>query len=277
MDEHQQAAALARLADRRRRDGTAPAAEPHPPPPVDRGEIRVPDPPDAAVARRGLPRHPTPKVLAGHLRDVADALEIHGRAALDLAPVLAARGWPSGTAGGGVSGGGASIRVLNEDGDEELVPVTSTEAAAMHEDRWADADRELAARLRALFTAAARAHQFVADLAAHADDADPLPAGTGECQACGRFVRPTKARPDDRLRSGLCDRDRQAWKRSGLDRQAWLAQRRTDPAEAAAVPLGEGATSCREGHVCCVRAAEHEHWHAPGSCPACLVVVASAS
>lgn len=269
MSDHDQTAALARLADRREHAGAGHSGPPSPPPPVDHGETRVTEQPDETVARHGLPRHPTPKVLARHLRDVADALETHGRAALDMAPLLAARGWPSGGAGGGkVSGGGATIRVLNEEGDEELVSVTSTEAAAMAYDRWRGADRELAGRLRALFTAAARAHQYVADLVVHADDVDPLPAGTGECQACTIFCRPTKTRPNFRLKGGLCPAHYQAWRRSGVLKDEFLREHRKNP-DAGGGDEPSERVGCGQGHRCCDLTATHTHWHKPPYCPAC--------
>lgn len=224
---------------------------------------------DRMIARQGLAKHPVPKVTAAHLRTVADAIEDHGATAERRAALLAARGWPSGTLGSGSrsSDNTSSVeRAVGLQGDDDVQPRT---------DRWVDADRELATRWRQAFTAVARLHEYLGDLVAHADDVDPLPAGTGECQACGRFVRPSKRRPNDRLRSGLCDRDRKAWKRSGLDRQTWLTQHRVDPEEAAAEPLEEDASTCRLGHACCDRAAEHEHWHDPDGCPACQLLRAA--
>lgn len=237
---------------------------------------------DDQIARQGLPRHPTPKVTAAHLRTVADALEDHGTTALRRARELAARGWPAGTLGTGSRSADPTTSVERalglaaSDSDEDDDEV----AYRPPDDRWVDADRELARRWRAAFTAIARLHDYVADLVAHADDVDPIPAGTGECQACSTFCRPTKDHPDFRLKAGLCPRHYKAWRRSDLVKSEWLVRHRKDPDAAAsdrpepdaAMPSPGG---CFHGHGCCDIGIPHDHWHPPSTCPACQLLAAA--
>jgi hypothetical protein len=67
----------------------------------------------------------------------------------------------------------------------------------------------------------------MANVLHHATDIDPVPVGTGECQACGRFCRPTDKRPGFRLRSGLCPSCFNAWGNAGKpERSDWVRERR---------------------------------------------------
>lgn len=187
------------------------------------------NPSDDVIRSHGLPRHPTPQVLARQLRHLADTLEHNGTAAIRAASILAARGYPAGTLGDGGASNGASILVVDEETgpDGELVPCTSTEAAALNHDRWNDADRRLARLLRLVWSTSVQTESLAADLLAHAQDVDELPAGTGSCEACTKVCRPTVKNPDNRLRSGLCDACRKHWARSGItDRGDWLLTRR---------------------------------------------------
>lgn len=183
---------------------------------------------DRTIASIGKPRHPTPPIIANHLRDVARTLDNNGRQATRLAELLAARGYPTSTIGDGGASNGASILVIDTDTgpDGERVPVTTTEAAALHHNRWADTDQRLAQLLRLIWTTGLQLEQLVADLIAHADDVDEIPAGTGSCTACDRFCNPRKD-PNDRLRGGLCDACRKHWERTdGLTYDQWLLARR---------------------------------------------------
>lgn len=184
---------------------------------------------DDVLHRLGLPRHPHPELIVLHLRRLADSLERHGRRAIATASVLADRGWPSGTLGDGGASNGASILVVDDETgpDGERVSVTSTEAAAFQRDRWHEVDRNLAMLLRLSWSTAVRLESVVADILAHADDADEVPAGTGACEACSKVMRPDARHPDRRLRAGLCDACRKHWDRSGItDRGDWLLARR---------------------------------------------------
>lgn len=177
---------------------------------------------DHTIRSIGLPRHPKPDVIANNLDHLATVLRRDAQKAITAAHVLAARGWPTGTLGDGGGRSGAAVMV-----DGELVPVTSTEAAALHHDRWANVDQRLAKLLRLIWTSTVQLEQLIADLLAHADDADELPAGTGACEACSKVVRPDAKHPDRRLRAGLCDACRKHWERSGItDRADWLLARR---------------------------------------------------
>lgn len=153
--------------------------------------------------------HPSPKQLAGYLRRLANKLDTHGGRALEMAEVLAARGFPASTGGNGA---------------RSSDPTTSTERAALHnapKDRddpwrpgeWEDADRRLHADLSALHTAALTVESGVDTVLHHATTADNIPGGTGYCTCggddpdspfwCGTFCAPRQNGSSDRLKSGL--------------------------------------------------------------------------
>lgn len=177
--------------------------------------------PDPVVASIGLPRHQKPKVLAQYLRAVANRIEADGPHAIRVATILASRGFGSGTLGDGGSrstDGTSSV--------ERAAGVTSDTGARP---KFADADRTLAASLRLIWQAGLSIESQLADLLSHGDDVDVLPPGTGNCECCEVFVRPTGERPDFRLRAGLCPACHKAYGRAGgPDRGAWIIQRRQD-------------------------------------------------
>ncbi len=152
-------------------------------------------------------RHPAPSIIAKQLRHLADTLDDEGPRAITRAQVLASRGYPTSTGGMGVNGGRSDT--------------TSTERAAglPGNDRgltppdYADIDDTLAKLLRVLWDAALRTENTIGSINSHASDDDPVPAGTGWCQACDLLVRPTAKKPDFRLRSGFCPADYHAWRR----------------------------------------------------------------
>jgi hypothetical protein len=134
-----------------------------------------------------------------------------------MAALLAARGWGTST--------------LGDDGSRSTEGTSTTERAALSDfrDPWQAVDVRLATLLAALTDTARDLDRLVAVILLHAEDLDPVPAGTGECQACGRFCRPDKTRPGNRLRSGLCPTDYQAWVRAGRpDRNTWVRTKRHD-------------------------------------------------
>ena len=163
--------------------------------------------------------HPAPTVIAKLLRQVADDLEqprrrcAHrgdctpacrrpmpaGDLALELTALLADRGWPTSTLGTGVAGS-------SDD--------TSTERAALDPDRLAHLHARLTHRLRRIWADAVDIQGTLAEALAHADDADPIPAGRGHCLACTRFC---VGDGNDRLRGGWCHACVEAWRR-------WLAR-----------------------------------------------------
>ena len=176
---------------------------------------------DRTIQAIGLVRHPKPDVIANNLDHLAATLRRDAGRAIDAASVLAARGWAAGTLG---DGGGRSGATIEADG--ERIPVTSVEAAALHHDRWSDVDQRLAKLLRILWATTVQLETTIADVLAHADDADELPAASGTCQACGKVVRSDGRRPEY-LRAGLCDACRKHWQRSGIvDRGQWMLARR---------------------------------------------------
>jgi hypothetical protein len=196
---------------------------------------------DRTIASIGLPRHDSPRQLAEHLRALARLLEmVDLDTAIRAAPVLAARGWPSGTLGDGGSSTGASIIVTELDDPEvgpdgERVSVSRVEAAYFARSRYDDVDRRLAGLLAEVTRIAKRdlaklvqqSTHLAADILAHADDADEIPAGMGNCTVCEHFCNPKK-NPNDRLRSGLCDacRKHQANHRDELAYDEWVIVRR---------------------------------------------------
>lgn len=167
--------------------------------------------------------HPTPSVLATHLRHVAKLLDEHGLLAIDLADVLAARGLPSAVGG---------------NGSRSADPTTSTERAAgadnelERDTRWDDIDVRLARLLHLLWKVGLDIEGTIAGIVARADDIDELPAGSGHCIACGNFIRPDHKHPDRRIRSGYCPACHSAWIRwrqhHHPDRAAFVRDRRAE-------------------------------------------------
>lgn len=183
---------------------------------------------ERVVASIGLPWHPPLRDIIDGMRDAADEVHANGAAAVALARELAAKGYPSSTLGDGGSRG--------------TDPTSSTERAAglggdpkkAHKpSRWVGVDVRLAAAYATAAKATKDLDNLIADIVQHAEDLDYVPVGTGECQACGRFCRPDKAKPGNRLRSGLCPTDYRAWLRANQPvRTEWVRQRRlsfTDP------------------------------------------------
>lgn len=146
------------------------------------------------------PRHPQPATVAAYLRRLADMLEEHGPTATERAGVLAARGWPTTVTGNGRRSADTS---------------SSTERAALNPDPWAGIDEQLANHIRAIWKTATDIETDIVRILTHATTDDPVPPGTGSCQRCGRFCRPTAQRPDNRIRSGWCNACRMAWTRAG--------------------------------------------------------------
>lgn len=158
---------------------------------------------DQTIASIGLPKHPSPHDIAQALRDAAKALDTSGQQAITMAAVLAARGYSVATLGDGGSRGSDQTSST-----ERAVPAVTE----LGDTRWHLADHYYAQLLRTAWRTAGKIEAHTHELLRHADDQDPTPAGTGECSACARFCRPTKARPSFRLRTGLCPSCFGAWK-----------------------------------------------------------------
>lgn len=176
-----------------------------------------PPAPDAVVRSIGLPRHPGIPAIVEADQNRAQWMVTDGDRLLEYASLLASQGYANSTLGDGGSRGTDST--------------SSTERTALrdHPGRWVGVDAELASRLRDYHLAGAALDALHADVLHHAADLDPVPAGTGECLACGRFCRPSKDKPGNRLRSGLCPTHHRAWCRAGRpDRGLWIRQRRTE-------------------------------------------------
>jgi hypothetical protein len=181
-----------------------------------------------------MPNHPKPDVLADHLNRVAETISEHGLAALELAPQLAARGYPTATIGNG-------SRSSSDTTSTERAAGTDTERE--RDTRWDAIDQRLATYLRLIWKAGLDLETLITDIVAHASDIDILPAGTGSCVCCTTLVRPTAKHPDNRLRSGLCPTCHSAWQRfrsaNRGDRGTFIAARKRQ-LEAANQPARTG-------------------------------------
>lgn len=144
-------------------------------------------------------RHPHPTTVAAYLRRIADMLEEHGPTATERAAVLAARGWPTSVTG---------------DGRRSSNTSTSVERAVLNPDPFAGIDEQLAQHIRTIWKTATDIESDIVRILTHATTDDPTPPGTGSCQRCGKFCRPTAQRPDNRIRSGWCPSCRRAWYRA---------------------------------------------------------------
>lgn len=149
-----------------------------------------PAPPDATVHSIGLPKHPDPFTIAAAFEEAAKAIRSRGLKAIDMASVLAAKGYSATTLGDGGARG--------TDG------TSTTERLAMLSDRWTAADEAYAHTLRMAWLTAMHTAAQTNELLRHASDDDHTPAGQGECRACARFVKTDPNRKSHRLRSGLC-------------------------------------------------------------------------
>lgn len=147
--------------------------------------------------------------LVAQLRGLADLLDRHGDRTVDFARLLAARGWPSSTGGGGAHTPGGS-------GTSGTSGTSSrTERAALNPHPWVGVDERYADQLQLLRSAGLAVQATITSVLAHASGDDPEPAGTGHCRRCERFCRPTPDRPQDRIRSGYCPACYRRWLRQG--------------------------------------------------------------
>lgn len=143
-------------------------------------------------------RAPSPKELIGVLRSLILVLDVHGDRAIEMAGLLAARGWPASTMGTGSRG------------NSEL---TSVEAAVDRPGEWADVDLDLAKALHDVWTRGLDARTLIAHVVSHAapdDRQTNRQPGSGDCLVCDRYCAGTAT---DRLRGGYCDSCRKAWDR----------------------------------------------------------------
>lgn len=181
-------------------------------------------PSDQVVASIGLPHHAPLRDIIENLRASADEVSAHGARAIALARELAAVGYAASTLGDGGSRG-----TDDTSSTERAAGLGGPLDAKPRPNRWRGVDARLARAYTTADRAAKDLKTLVADIVQHAEDLDPIPVGTGECQACGRFCRPDKDRPGNRLRSGLCPTDYRAYLRAGQpDRGYWIHQRRGD-------------------------------------------------
>jgi hypothetical protein len=206
---------------------------------------------------------PTRPVLIAELKSFIKTLEAAGAQAERMAPLLAARGWPTGTLGDG--------------GSRSTSTDTSTERAADHRDRWADADEKLARLYVQLVSLTGAGSQFITNLAASAGtDADHEGDGMAHtntngawCLACTRWVPGTA---EDRIRSGFCNACRVAWNRLAstdphADRASFIRNRpkhtgpTARPAPIDPATLTHGLNIDVERAASAHGTAEHTTWH----------------
>lgn len=134
-------------------------------------------------------------LIAKQLREYATALEDNGYEAWKRA--LAVTSPLRATSGTGRSGG-PTIKVPNEQGEDETVPVTAVEAAVFHRDPLIDAFPRLRQAVELAYHNAVDAHALIVVLTKNM--AENERAGVGRCD-CGRYCDGTAT---NRLRSGRC-------------------------------------------------------------------------
>lgn len=150
-----------------------------------------------------------PSVLADYLETVAARLRARGDAAIDMAGLLAARGYPTGGNGGARSSDPTSST-------ERAAGLAGDDGDATPDTRWVNVPAELAHDMRQLWYHATRVDGTISRVLGHASTDDQTPAGTGLCylhRLCEESCRPTKKNPDNRLRNGLGPRCHSAWMR----------------------------------------------------------------
>ncbi len=218
----------------------APSLSTAPPIDPDQHEHQGPTPPpDPAVRSIGLPRHPSPHAIAAAMREAARRLEKAGDLAVEAAYILAQRGYPASTLGDGGSRGtdGTSS---TERTVQRAVPGKDDQtrkALPLPPDaKWWGVDARYATLLATANVTSNRLVTLTNDLLHHAGMDDSTPAGTGECRGCARICRPSKDKPGDRLRAGLCPTCYRAWLRyvdkdGAMSRPEWVARRRESYSE----------------------------------------------
>lgn len=170
------------------------------------------------IDRKGLVRVASVEVQANRLARSADRMRRFGETARVMARVLSPRGYPTSTIGDG--------------GSRSSDTTSSTERAALAPSPFANADVELANRMRRLWDAQDDVDDYVVFLLARADDIDDVPVAA--CVACGTLVDRRKNPSDyNRIKRGLCPPCYASFNRSQMTRSQWLAQRRRREQQAA--------------------------------------------
>lgn len=161
---------------------------------------------------------PPPETLAKFLRQVANQLENHGERSLDLADLLATRGYPN----GGYDGGRSS----NTTSSTERAALTGAPedlTERWHAGEWDDIDRKLRRGMRTIWVAALDLQHDLTRVLAHTPACEhprgkrmceacpPLSVGRGQCMACDHFCEGDGH--NDRLRAGLCHNCTGRWRR----------------------------------------------------------------
>lgn len=156
--------------------------------------------------------------LRNILTDTERVIAAKGPTAVNLAPQLEARGWPSGTLGTGARSSDPTTSVERDTILRDEHPDTK---------RWDGITALLDLQLRELEKAARLVQITIAQVTAHASDQDRP--NRSVCVACGKSV-------DGYLRRGLCNPCNLRLRRSGVERDVWLAQLRTDRSTLPAQP-----------------------------------------
>lgn len=155
--------------------------------------------------------HPYPKQLAAYLHRLADKLDRDGGRALEMASLLASRGYPGSTNGNG----SRSSDTTSSTERAALIgaPEDPAEGEQWQPHEWEGLDRRVTERVRLLWAMGVAVEADMTRSLAHGTTADQLPPGTGYCTCggddpaaptwCGKFCAPRQNGASDRLRSGL--------------------------------------------------------------------------
>lgn len=166
------------------------------------------------------PPAPPPRELASTLRNVADILDRHGDRALELAPLLAARGWPASTMGNGSRGDSGYTSV-----ESAVVAPGKLDTPDITPNlNWNDVDVHVNQTAHQVWVLGLALRTMVIRIIDHAPTVEQNRKTGGDCFACDRVVAGTHV---DRLRAGYCNACRMAWERAGRpDRVQFQRQRR---------------------------------------------------
>lgn len=180
-------------------------------------------------------RHPQPQVIADDLEALAAFLRTYhvhdklllrkGRCqcAVCLAERLGARGYPANTAGG--------IRGSDNTSSTERAAGVLSDTTQLAPPPFAGIDEQLHKLLRLLTRTGVNVVSTSIRVMSHGTDDDPVPAGTGSCNCCEKFCRPTPDKPNNRIVSGYCPTCYKQWDRQGKpDRMLFERNRRAESA-----------------------------------------------
>lgn len=174
------------------------------------------------------PRAPEPRRLADACTDLARRLHDTGTATVDMARILAARGWSTGHEGASTA--------YDPDHPEANQQLTSVEAGADRPGPWVGIDDDLAVAMHQLWVTLDLVDRLMTKVGAHADRSSAgrvqRYTGAGFCLACARDV---PGIGHDRLKGGDCPACYTDWLRAReageTDRTVWRRRRTIELAD----------------------------------------------